>query len=94
MTDDAPDDDVVDKLLEEEFYLANKETQKLLAHWGRRNANPMIVTPVLVTAMFTLIRAGFDKSQYDDMVRNILAAVETDAEENNGGDDGYRRSVH
>jgi len=87
-------DDGTDTILEREFELAHQETQNILQHWGGRGANPLIVTPVMVSALFTLIRSEFGKDQYDVVVRGILAAVEQELEENKGDGHDSRRHLH
>lgn len=88
------DDEELEKALERELELANEETRRLMTHWGSRNANPMIVVPVVVTAMLTSLRLNLDKDSYDEIARSILAAVEADMKQNEETDDGHRRGVH
>ena len=88
------DDEELERSLEQELDLADEETRRLMAHWGSRNANPLIVIPVVVTAMLTSLRLNLGKDSYDEIARNILAAVEADTKQNEETDDGHRRGVH
>lgn len=75
------DDEALDALLAREADLANEETARLMRHWEKRNANPLILMPILITALLKLLRRNVEKEIYDNTVMMVLAEVEQ-AEQN------------
>lgn len=89
-----PTDEEVEESIEEQFRLAKMETMRMMQHWSNRGANPLIVTPVIVTAILTSVRLGFDRDTYDQTVRSILSAVEQEVQDIKGDKNGSRRGLH
>ena len=89
-----PTDEEVEESVEEQFRLAKMETMRMMQHWSNRDANPLIVTPVIVTAILTSVRLGFDRDTYDQTVRSILSAVEQEVQDIKGDKNGSRRGLH
>ena len=89
-----PTDEEVEESIEEQFRLAKMETMRMMKHWSNRGANPLIVTPVIVTAILTSVRLSFDRDTYDQTVRSILSAVEQEVQDIKGDKNGSRRGLH
>ena len=89
-----PTDEEVEESVEEQFRLAKMETMRMMQHWSNRGANPLIVTPVIVTAILTSVRLSFDRDTYDQTVRSILSAVEQEVQDIKGDKNGSRRGLH
>ncbi len=89
-----PTDEEVEESVQEQFRLAKMETMRMMQHWSNRGANPLIVTPVIVTAILTSVRLSFDRDTYDQTVRSILSAVEQEVQDIKGDKNGSRRGLH
>jgi|11_taG_2_1085331.scaffolds.fasta_scaffold01043_11 hypothetical protein len=87
-------DDELEDLLEREVKIAGDETRRLLSHWRGRNANLMVLLPVLLTSALGALRTCVGKELYDDTVRMVLARVEEKQISDKGQNNEPSRSVH
>lgn len=87
-------EDELENLLEQEAKIAGEETLRLLSHWRGRNANLMILLPILLTSALSALRTCVGKELYDDTVRMVLARVEEKQLSDKGQENEPSRRVH